>query len=120
MPWVYIEPLHATISGVHTEGTIRGRPFMFFMPVGLMMALMFLIPRLWAKRTNFFLSALSLAYALRTFIVFPLCEMGYCPEKKTGIYLMLLFSLLCFVMSMLPDMKIETVKRETGNSSSGL
>ncbi len=107
MPWVYIEPLQKTISGVDTSGTLRGRPIKFFLPLSVLMGIFFLLPRVWAKRTNFFVSAFTVSYAIRTFIVFPMCEMGYCPEKKAGIYLMLVFSVLVFVMTMLPKMKLE-------------
>jgi hypothetical protein len=37
---------------------------------------------------------------------------GDCPEKKTGMYLMLLSSLLMLVSALFPDMQITNEKKE--------
>lgn len=112
IPWVHLPGLPKDVSGADTTGTNWGRPLTFFLIFGGLMLLMFLLPTVWAKRTNFFAGALMVSYAVRTFIVFSLCDMGYCPERKAGIYLMLIFSLLAFAMTLMPKLIIK--KRANG------
>ncbi len=110
VPWVHLPGFINDISGNDTTGTNWGRPIIFFGIFGAIMLICFLIPKVWAKRTNFFAGAFLVAYAIRTFIVFSLCDMGYCPEKQLGLYLMLVLSILVFVMTMLPTIKIKSEK----------
>jgi hypothetical protein len=58
---------------------------------------------LWLKRLALLASGLTVAYAIKNFLLFGSCYLGYCPEKEIGLYLMLLSSLLLFVMAFLPE-----------------
>lgn len=107
MPWVHLPTLNIDVSGAETKGTNLGRPLTFFLVLGGIMFVMFLIPRVWAKRTNFFTGAFLMAYAIRCFIVYSLCDMGYCPERRAGLYLMTALSAIAFIMAFLPDMKVK-------------
>jgi hypothetical protein len=64
--------------------------------------LFIIIPRTWAKRVNLFLSAFLVAYCFRTFIIFTASLFEGEVEKKVGIYLMLICSVLIMIASMFP------------------
>lgn len=113
MPWVHIPSISLTISGVDTEGTRFGKPaYIHFILVAIIIALTF-VKRLWAKRFNLFFAALNLAWAIKNFIVISSCEAGECPEKQTGIYLILIASIALLVTTFFPDLKI-AVEEDNG------
>ncbi|MGI8637805.1 MAG: hypothetical protein ACR2KZ_20585, partial [Segetibacter sp.] len=58
-------------------------------------------------RTKLFLGASNFAWAIRNFLLVTHCELGERPNKYIGIYLVLFFSILLLVMTMLPKVKIE-------------
>ena len=115
-PWVVIEGKNITISGVDSGGTAYGKPGYFHFVLAGFFLLFTFIPRIWAKRTNFLIVALNLAWAIRNYFIISACQAGDCPEKKLGIFLMLLASLLMLVAALFPDMKLPE-KREPGVSS---
>jgi len=61
-----------------------------------------LIPKIWAKRINIFIAAINLALAIKNYILFTMCREGICPEKKAGIYLLLLVSIFLLAMTFFP------------------
>ncbi|MDB5249956.1 MAG: hypothetical protein JWQ40_4350 [Segetibacter sp.] len=106
IPWVYIEPIQSTITGFNTASTNFGLPgalHVFFSAVAFVL---FLVPQIWAKRTNVLIVTLNFAWAIRNYIIISRCELGECPEKKLGIYAMILFSLFMLVMALLPKVKL--------------
>lgn len=106
MPWIIIKNPELTLSGVDTEGTRFGKPgYIHFFLTAIIIIFTF-VPKLWAKRTNIFLAALNLAWAIKNFIVLGGCEAGECPVKQTGLYLVLFASLVLLITAMLPNMKI--------------
>ena len=70
-----------------------------------------ILPRVWAKRANLFICALTLAYAIKTFILFSSCYNNYCPEKLFGLYLMVICTAIMLVASGFPDMKLTEKKK---------
>lgn len=64
------------------------------------------IPKLWLKRTALFLSGLNAAYAIKTFLMYGACYLGYCPEKKMGLFLMLLSTIFLLIAAMFPAGRI--------------
>ncbi len=107
LPWVYIEPIHSTLTGFATRGTNFGTPgivHVLFAAIGIVL---FLVNKVWAKRANVFFCTLHFAWALRNFILFTRCELGECPEKKAGIYAIVFFSLVMMVMSLLPKLEVK-------------
>ena len=112
-PWVFIESRNITISGIDAGGTNFGKPGYFHFVLTAFFLFFHFVPRVWAKRSNFFITALNLAFAIRNFFMISACEGGECPEKKTGIYLMLLASVLMLVAALFPDMKAKG-GQETG------
>ena len=73
--------------------------------------IMFLAPYIWAKRTNIFIVAFNIAWAVRNYILLSRCYGGECPEKKTGLYLLLAASLVMMVAAFVPDIKIKEEKK---------
>jgi len=111
IPWVFIESRNITISGVDATGTNYGKPGYFnFITTGLFL-LFTIIPKIWAKRFNLFVTAINVGWAVRNFFILTSCQGGECPDKKSGIYLMLIASIVMLISSMFPDMKIPEEKK---------
>lgn len=111
LPWVYIAPIHTTLTGLSTPHTNYGSPAILSLILSALYLACILIPRLWAKRTGLFLAAFVVAWNLRNYLIMTRCEMGYCPEKKWGIYLILVFSLLILISACVPYLPPDAVKR---------
>ena len=110
MPLVYIESKRLTITGFKAEGTRFGRPGMFIVYMGSIAAGLFLIPKIWAKRVNVFLTAMIFAWAVRNYLLLTTCAAGECPEKQVGLFLLLAFTAITMIMSFLP--KIDLSKQQ--------
>ncbi|MDX2047547.1 MAG: hypothetical protein SFU87_12225, partial [Chitinophagaceae bacterium] len=113
LPWTYHADIDKVFTGFFSEKNVYGKPGKFLVFTAALIAAGFIIPRVWAKRTNLFVSAISFAYALKSFFIYASCYRGYCPEKKLGIWLMLTCSFVMMVMAVFPDLKIK--KKEDGN-----
>lgn len=111
MPWTYIASRQITVTGMHAEGTNFGRPGLFHLILGTVAVVMFLIPRIWSKRTNVFVAALNLAWAFRNYLLLSSCMMGECPEKKPALYLLLVAAVIIQVMALLPKVTLPSPKR---------
>lgn len=106
MVWVTIPSKSLTVTGVEAVGTSFGRPgylhlllILFYIPFSL-------IPRIWAKRTNLAVTALNMAWAIRNYYFITACRSGDCPEKHTGIYLVMLACFVMLVAALFPDIKM--------------
>ena len=103
LPWMTIESKGITITGIHTEGTSYGKPGYFhFLWAGLYL-LFLLINKVWSRRTAIGFAAFNIAWMLRNFLLIPVCQMGECPVRKTGLYLLLIASGLMFIAPLLPE-----------------
>ena len=109
LPWMTIESKNLTISGINTKGTVYGKPgyFHFFWASGYMLFL--LINKVWATRVAVGMAAFNIAWALRNFLLLPACQMGDCPEREEGLYLLLGVSLLMFLFPLLNERKTQHV-----------
>lgn len=110
IPWTYHEDVQKSFTGFFSQNDAYGKPGKFLIFFSAVSVLLILIPRIWAKRTNLFVTGIMLAYAIKTYILYTSCYNAYCPEKKAGIFLVVALSLIQFVMSLFPDMKIEEKK----------
>lgn len=106
MPWAYIASLQTEITGMNTTGTRFGRPGLLLIVLASLSGLLFLIPKIWAKRVNVMLGAVILAWSIRNYLLIGTCSMGECPEKKAGLYLLLLLSGVVMLMSLLPKLPV--------------
>src|ERR1700760_2131428 len=107
LPWVYFPGLGKDFTGFYSEGNSYGRPGKFFIFFRAVMTLFFLTPKIWAKRANIFLGAITIAFAIRSYIVYNGCYRGLCPEKRVGIFLMLLASVVMLVAVLTPDIPVK-------------
>ena len=110
LTWVVIVSKNIIVTGVNAAGTNFGKPGYF----NLLMTLFFLactcIPKIWAKRLNLLVTAMNLAWAVRNYFIISACRAGECPEKHTGIFLLLLASFLMLVSSLFPDLQLPEQK----------
>ena len=107
--WTWHPDLNKFFTGFFSERQIYGKPGYVFIVLGLITIVLFLVPRIWAKRWNFAISAIMLAYAIKTFILYTGCYNGICPVKQPAIWIMLLASLLTLVMAVLPGTKTRVI-----------
>jgi hypothetical protein len=112
MPWTYYADLNKNFTGFFSEKNIYGKPAMFFVFFAVASALLIYLDKTWAKRTHIFLAALNIGYLVKTYILFTSCYNAYCPEKKIGLYLLILGSAVLMIVSLFPDIKVESVQQE--------
>jgi hypothetical protein len=110
MPWAYFPDLGKDFTGFFSEKNIYGRPGKILIFFCGLEVLFFAIPRVWAKRANILISALTVAFALKSYILYTSCYGGLCPDKKIGIFLMLAASLIVLAATLLPDLPVKPVK----------
>jgi hypothetical protein len=109
LPWSIVASEHITISGFDTTGTRFGRPGLFLNFFTGISLLLFIIPTIWAKRTNIFLGALVFAWSVRNYILVSTCLMGECPVKQPALYVLVTASFVVMMMTLLP--KLNTSKK---------
>jgi cytochrome bd-type quinol oxidase subunit 2 len=107
LPWTYHPDLDKNFTGFFSQNNIYGKPGYFFIVVCIIAIVFFLIQRVWAKRWNLFICAIILSYAIKSFIVFSGCYRGICPDKKAGLWIMLLSAIVMLAMTMFPDIKLK-------------
>ncbi len=86
-------------------GTVYGKPGLMHLVLGFILIVLFLIPKIWAKRINLFIAAINLAWSIRNYILLATCFMGECPEIKTGLILSITLSAGILTMTLLPDLR---------------
>jgi predicted membrane-bound spermidine synthase len=112
LPWMTIESKNITITGVDTTGTSFGKPGYFHFVWAALYFVFFAIPKVWAKRTAIGFAAFNIAFAFRNFLLLPACQMGDCPQKKIGLYLLLFASIAMFAAILTHDKKKYTITQE--------
>jgi hypothetical protein len=95
---------------LHAEGTSFGKPGLLNIAFAGLAIIFFSIEKIWAKRTNVFIATINFAWALRNFLLLSMCQSGDCPEKKSGLYLLLITSFIMMLMSFLPKIKVPEEK----------
>jgi hypothetical protein len=100
-PWAYYPDIQENFTGFYSKANHYGKPGVTFIFLSLFSIAFFLIPTLWAKRANQFISVLIFCYALKTYLLFAACYLGICPQKKIGLYGMLTCSVIVLICSLL-------------------
>ena len=106
-PWVFIESKNIIVSGIDATGTSFGKPGYFHFVFAFFFTVFHFVKKIWAKRWNLLVVALNMAWAVRNFIIITLCREGECPEKKSGIYFVLIASAIMFLSALFPDIEIK-------------
>ena len=109
LPWSFVVSEQITISGFETKGTRFGRPGLFLNFFTIIAIVLFLIPTIWAKRTNIFIGAIVFTWSLRNYILVSTCLMGECPEKQPALYALVIASGIVMLMTLLP--KLNSTKK---------
>jgi hypothetical protein len=107
LPWTFIASKQLTVTGMYAEGTNFGKPGLFNCILCTAMAFFFLVPRVWAKRTNVFIAAFNLAWSFRNYLLVSSCMMGECPEKKPALFALLGLSLVAQLMTLFPKIELK-------------
>lgn len=107
MHWTWYPDIKEYFTGFYTYNNQYGRPGRVFIVVGIIAIILYLLPKIWAKRWNVFFCAVVLAFAVKTFILFSGCYKGICPEKQAGIWVMLGSAALMMLAALLPDIKMK-------------
>lgn len=111
-PWVIIESRNITISGMDTTGSKFGKPGYLHLLMVFFFLTFHFIPRLWAKRFNLLVVGINTAWFIRNFFLIAVCRGGECPERQSGLYMLLLATILMLVAALFPDMEITETKKE--------
>ena len=112
VPWTFHADVGKNFTGFFSEKNQYGRPGKFLIIFSVVSLALIVVPKIWAKRINLFLTAFTAAYAIKTYILYTSCYNAYCPEKKAGIYIMLFSTVIILVAAVFPNMKIMTNKDE--------
>ncbi|MFT3827830.1 MAG: hypothetical protein QM731_28190 [Chitinophagaceae bacterium] len=111
LPWTFHPDLNKNFTGFYSENNQYGQPGKVFTFLAVVGVVLYLIPKIWAKRWNLLVGALVVAYAIKTFITFTGCYRGICPVKQPGIWMMLTASIVMLVMILLPDTPVPQEKK---------
>jgi hypothetical protein len=115
VPLTYHADVQKYFTAFFSEKDQYGKPGLF---ITIFVAIIFvgmLVPKIWAKRVNLFLSAITFAYVLKTYILFSSCYNAYCPQKQAGLYVMFFSSILLLISCMLPNVKLSDVQKKRSN-----
>ncbi len=110
LPWSFVAAENITVYGMNAAGTDFGRPGLLNIIFNFIIITFFFIPKVWAKRINVFVAGLNMAWSIRNYFLVTTCMMGDCPQKKSGIYLLLILSLIVLLMTLFPKMEITEEK----------
>jgi hypothetical protein len=105
--WAFIASKNILITGVDSTGTTLGKPGYLHLILTSFFIVFNLVPRVWAKRANLLVAALNMAWAVRNYFIVTTCSGGECPEKLSGIYLILAAAFLMLLASLFPDIKLK-------------
>jgi hypothetical protein len=113
MPWIYIPSVDTFVTGMGASvKTVFGKPALMNFYLLPLILILFLVPRMWAKRANPFIGAIHFAWSLRNLLLLSTCRNGECPEKLIGLYLYFAASVLLLIMTVLPDLKLKPGKED--------
>ena len=110
LPWSFYADLNQNFTGFYSYDNHYGKPGKFLDFFGVVIFVFMLLPKVWAKRANLFICALTLAYAIKTFILFGSCYNNSCPQKLFGIYLMLACTVVMLIASAFPNVNLSDKK----------
>ncbi len=103
MPWSYHADIDTYFTGFYSQKNLYGKPAKLLLTFSGITTFCSFVKLLWLKRTAFLSGGLGVAYAIKNFLLYGSCYLGYCPDKQIGLYLMLLLTILIFVMAFLPE-----------------
>lgn len=106
-PWITVVSKNITITGMDTLGTNFGKPALMNLIVSGISAVFLLYSSVMAKRANIFFCAFNIAWSIRNYVLISMCRGGECPQRKFGLYLLMLSAVIIMLASLFPDIKIK-------------
>lgn len=98
--WVSVESKDFFVGGfVSSDNSRFGEPGILHVSFCAIIILFLLINKVWSVRTSFFVAAFNVAWAVRNYVVISACSGGVCPEKHTGLYTILIGSILLLILT---------------------
>jgi hypothetical protein len=98
--WVSVDSKNFFVGGFYSSANNSfGQPGILHTFFCSIYILFLLVTKIWSVRTAFFVAAFNLAWAIRNFIVLAACSGGTCPEKHTGLYTILIGSILLIILT---------------------
>jgi hypothetical protein len=110
LPWAYFPDLGEDFTGFFSDQNRYGRPGKLLLIFCGAEILFFLVPRVWAKRANLFTGAVTLAWGVKSYILYTACYRGICPERRVGLLLVLGGAAVALAASLLPDLSVKEEK----------
>jgi hypothetical protein len=105
--WVSVESKNFFVGGFFSsESNKFGQPGILQVAFSAIYILLLLLNKIWSIRTAFFVAAFNVAWAVRNYIVISACNGGVCPERHTGLYTILIGSLLLLLLT--PFIKVKS------------
>lgn len=112
LPWAFYADINKSFNGFFSEQNIYGKPGKVFIFIAVSSVILILIDKIWAKRTLIFLSAINIAYFIKTYVLFTTCYATLCPQKEYGLYLLMASSILLMAVTIFPNVKLVEKKKE--------
>jgi hypothetical protein len=106
LPWAYFADIHQHFTGFYSYQNQYGKPGKFLTLVAIIVFVLMLLPKIWAKRMNLFVCALGMGYSIKTYILFASCYNAYCPELKPALFVMIACTILMMIAAVFPDLKL--------------
>ena len=106
LPWTYYADLNKSFTGFFTEQNIYGKPGKVFIFLAVSSAILIILDKIWAKRTLLFLTAVNIAYLIKTYVLFTTCYNTICPQKEYGFFVLMLSVIMLIVVSLFPDTEV--------------
>ncbi len=100
-PWAYYPDIQQYFDGFYSMQNQYGKPGKTFVFLSLISCVLFIVKKIWAKRTNQIIAILIFAYALKTYFTFAACYRGTCPQIKPALIGMMFFALVIIICSLL-------------------
>jgi hypothetical protein len=107
LPWAYFPDLNKEFTGFFSEQNRYGRPGKVLVFLGAIEIVLFLIPRIWAKRANIFTAAVVLAWSFKSYLLYTACYEGTCPFRRIGIFFVLGGAVIGMVASLTPRLPVK-------------
>lgn len=112
LPWAFYADINKSFNGFFSEQNIYGKPGKVFIFIAVFSVILILLNKIWAKRALIFLSAINIAYFIKTYVLFTTCYATLCPQKEYGLYLLMASSILLMAVTIFPNVKLVEKKKE--------
>ncbi|MEO6136689.1 MAG: hypothetical protein ABIP35_16160, partial [Ginsengibacter sp.] len=104
--------INKSFNGFFSEQNIYGKPGKVFIFIAVSSVILILLNKIWAKRALIFLSAINIAYFIKTYVLFTTCYATLCPQKEYGLYILMASSILLMAVTIFPNVKLVEKKKE--------